>query len=76
MDMAPNAQPDARGVLTFAASVRPGDEVLVDGSFTAVLEVRRAPGRKPKQGENLHLVTADTVLRHNSTDPIRLRRGE
>ena len=67
-------QPDRRAVLTFAAQVRPSDEILVDGTFVTIVRVRKAQGRKPKQGENLHLVTADAVLRRNSTDPVRVRR--
>ena len=63
-----------RGQLILAGNVRPGDLVLDEGSFRRIQAVRRAQGRKPKAGENLHLVAEDGVLKRNSTSPVRVRR--
>jgi hypothetical protein len=38
-----------------------------------VVRVRRAQGRKPARGENLHLVGADDVIKVNSLEGIRIR---
>ena len=57
--------------------VKPGDHVAVDGRYVEILRVRRAQGRKPSHGENLHLVSSDGVIKINSRDGIRIiaRRG-
>ena len=62
-----------RTQVAVASHVRSGDRVLVDGSVVEVLRVRRAQGRKPARGENLHLVGADGVIKVNSLDPVRIR---
>jgi hypothetical protein len=67
------AQP--RTKVTYAATIRPGDRLLHDGELTLVDHVRRAQGRKPKQGENLHIETNAGLVRINSLDPVRLIRG-
>ena len=62
------------GIVTFADRVRPGDAVFDGGVLVVVTQVRRAQGRKPKVGENLHLVTDTGIMKVNSTDPVRVRR--
>lgn len=62
----------AEGAVTYAGRVQPGDAVLGEGSFRVVTKVRRAQGRKPKVGENLHLLTDDGILKFNSLDPVRI----
>jgi hypothetical protein len=63
-----------RGTLTYAGRVRPGDEVRSGSQFVVVTKINRARGRKPRVGENLHLISGDQVLKYNSTDPVRVRR--
>ena len=58
--------------VALARHVRPGDHIASDGRYVEVLRVRRAQGRKPPQGENLHLVGADEVIKINSLDGIRI----
>lgn len=58
--------------VALAGHVRPGDHVVSEGRFIEVLRVRRAQGRKPRTGENLHLVGADDVIKVNSLDGIRI----
>jgi hypothetical protein len=53
--------------------VRPGDHVLIDDRYVEVIRVRRAQGRKPAKGENLHLVGADEVIKVNSLAGVRIR---
>lgn len=55
-----------------ASRVRPGDQVIVGGRFIEVVRVRRAQGRKPARGENLHLVGVDDVIKVNSLDAVRI----
>ena len=65
-----------RTQVALAGHVRPGDHVARDGRYIEVLRVRRAQGRKPRSGENLHLIGADEVIKVNSLDGIRiLARG-
>ncbi len=59
--------------VSVAERVRPGDHVVADGGFVEVLRVRRAQGRKPARGENLHLVGVDETVKVNSVDGIRIR---
>jgi hypothetical protein len=62
--------------LAFAGRIRPGDGVLIGGRVVAVARVKRAQGRKPAVGENLHLVTEDgDTIRINSTAVVRIRRS-
>jgi hypothetical protein len=63
------------GKVTPAGRVRTGDQVLHEGRFVEVTAVRRAQGRKPQTGENLHVVTTDSVLKINSTEPVRVQRA-
>lgn len=65
----------AKGQLTYAAAVRPGDEIIRDGRGSIVTAVQRARGRKPKVGETLHFfITDDKIIKANSTSPVRLLR--
>lgn len=56
-----------------ASHVRPGDRVVHGDRYLDVVRVRRAQGRKPARGENLHLVGEDDVIKVNSLDPVRIR---
>lgn len=58
--------------VALASHIRPGDHIAIDGGYVEVLRVRRAQGRKPPQGENLHLVSADEVIKVNSLDGLRI----
>lgn len=58
--------------VALASHIRAGDHVASDGRFVEVLRVRRAQGRKPPRGENLHLVGADAVIKVNSLDGVRI----
>lgn len=58
--------------VVLASRVRPGDQVASDGRFVEVLRVRRAQGRKPPRGENLHLVGAEEIIKVNTLDGIRI----
>jgi len=64
--------PAQRTQVALAGHVRPGDHVASEGGYIEVLRVRRAQGRKPRTGENLHLVGADEVIKINSLDGIRI----
>ena len=50
-------------------------EILTDHGFVTVSRVRRAQGRKPPEGENLHLLVEDAVeiVKRNSLDPVEIR---
>lgn len=61
-----------RTQVALASHVRPGDRIVVDDRYVEVLRVRRAQGRKPSRGENLHLVGADEVVKINSLDGVRI----
>lgn len=61
-----------RTQVALASHVRAGDHVASDGHFVEVLRVRRAQGRKPPRGENLHLVGAAEVVKVNSLDGVRI----
>jgi hypothetical protein len=58
--------------VALAGHVRPGDHVVSEERYVEVLRVRRAQGRKPRTGENLHLVGTDEVIKVNSLDGIRI----
>ena len=58
--------------VALAGHVRAGDLVACDGRYVEVLRVRRAQGRKPPRGENLHFVGTDDVVKVNSLDGIRI----
>lgn len=62
--------------VTYAGRVRPGDAVFDDAEFHLVSKVRRAQGRKPRAGENLHLVTDGPLIKVNSLQPVRIRPGD
>lgn len=62
----------ATGAVTYAERVQPGDAVYADGDFHVITKVRRAQGRKPKAGENLHLLANDHVIKRNSLEPVRI----
>lgn len=53
--------------------IRRGDHVLGDDHFVEVTRVRRAQGRKPARGENLHLLGGAEFIKVNSLDAIRIR---
>lgn len=56
-----------------AGRVKVGDIVIIDGRSAVINRVKRAQGRKPSAGENLHLVADDgEFFRVNSLDPIRI----
>lgn len=59
--------------IAIAGHVREGDRVLDDGRFIEVVRVRRAQGRKPARGENLHLVGEADVVKVNSLDAVRIQ---
>lgn len=61
-----------RTQVAMASHVRPGDHVASDGRFVEVVRVRRAQGRKPARGENLHLVGAEEIIKVNSLDGVRI----
>lgn len=61
-----------RTQVALASHVRPGDHVASDGRFVEVVRVRRAQGRKPARGENLHLVGAEQIIKVNSLDGVRI----
>lgn len=63
-----------RGQLATYGAVRPGDAIVIDGATAVVTDVRRARGRKPKVGENLHLVTDQGLVKVNSSAPVRMLR--
>jgi hypothetical protein len=63
------------GKVTPAGRVRTGDQVLHEGRFVVVTAIRKAQGRKPPTGENLHVITGDAVLKINSTEPVRVQRA-
>lgn len=56
-----------------ASHVRPGDLVVDGDRYIEVVRVRRAQGRKPPPGENLHLVGEDNVIKVNSLGAVRIR---
>ena len=59
--------------IAVAGRLRPGDRVVVDGETKIVASVKRAAGRKPSQGENLHVLTDQgELLRVNSTEGVRV----
>lgn len=62
----------ASSALTYAGRVRPGDKVLDNGRFVEVVRIRRAQGRKPAEGENLHLLGDDATVKVNSLNPVRI----
>lgn len=66
-------RPQRTTQVALAANVRPGDHVLLDGRFVEVARIRRAQGRKPTRGENLHLVAQDELIKVNSLDGVRIR---
>jgi len=59
--------------VALASLVRTGDLVLRDDRYVEIVRVRRAQGRKPAKGENLHLVGADETIKVNSLDGVRIR---
>lgn len=69
----PVSPPRSRTQLALAGRVRPGDAVLVGQSFVEIARVKRAQGRKPAQGENLHLVGDDQVVKANSLSALRIK---
>jgi len=62
-----------RTQIALAGRIKPGDAVVVDGALKVIARVKRAQGRKPAKGENLHLVADDgEILRMNSLAPVRM----
>lgn len=65
-----------RGQVTVAGTVRAGDSLGQGDHFVVVEKVRRAQGRKPSTGENLHFVTSTgEVVKLNSMQPVRIVRA-
>jgi len=63
--------------VALAGRVRPGDRIARDGRIVEIVRVRRAQGRKPAQGENLHLLGAEELIKVNSLEGVRiLPRGD
>jgi hypothetical protein len=63
----------ARTQVALAGRVKAGDTVIIDGRSAVINRVKRAQGRKPAVGENLHLVADDgELLRVNSLEPVRI----
>lgn len=59
--------------IALAGRIKPGDTVVIDGRPVVVDRVKRAQGRKPASGENLHLVAEDgQLVRVNSLAPLRI----
>lgn len=59
--------------VALAGRIKPGDAVIVDGTARVIARIKRAQGRKPTSGENLHLVVDDgDILRRNSLTPVRI----
>lgn len=58
--------------VALASHVQPGDHVLSKDRYVEVVRVRRAQGRKPAKGENLHLIGAEDVIKVNSLDGVRI----
>jgi hypothetical protein len=62
-----------RTQVALAGRVKPGDAVVIDGRTVVISRVKRAQGRKPAAGENLHLVAEDgELLRVNSLTAVRI----
>lgn len=61
-----------KGRLTYVHTISPGDIVLLDGDARTVEWVKRAPGRKPAAGDNLHFGIDGEHVTVNSEDPIRV----
>lgn len=79
MPVAP--RPSRQTQVAAASHVQPGDRLVTADGDIEVVRVRRAQGRKPSRGENLHLVTDDdAIIKVNSLDGVRirprLRRGD
>ena len=67
--------PADRTQVAVAGRLKPGDRVVVDGQTKVIAAVKRAAGRKPPQGENLHVSTEDgEMIRVNSTAGVRIPR--
>ena len=63
----------SRTQIALAGRIKAGDVVLVDGVARAIDKVKRAQGRKPAVGENLHLVVENgDIVRINSSAGIRV----
>jgi hypothetical protein len=72
MPVAP--RPPRQTQVALASHVQPGDRLVNTGGDVEVVRVRRAQGRKPSRGENLHLVSDDdAIIKINSLDGIRIR---
>jgi hypothetical protein len=62
-----------RTQVALAGRIKPGDTIIIDGRPAVISRVKRAQGRKPAAGENLHLVAEDgELLRINSLAPVRI----
>lgn len=61
-----------RTQVALASHVRPGDYVLDGERRVEIVRVRRAQGRKPSNGENLHLLGANELIKVNSLAPVRI----
>lgn len=63
--------------VALAGRVKPGDVILVNGAPKTIARIKRAQGRKPARGENLHLVADDgEIVRVNSTAPLRIQPSQ
>jgi hypothetical protein len=64
-----------RPALTFAGSILEGDIIVLDGEELPVEKIRRAQGRKPREGENLRFTTPGGARTLNSLAPVRVIRS-
>ena len=71
--VATSTPPPRTTQIAVASHVRPGDVVLHDNRYVEIVRVRRAQGRKPARGENLHLLGDEEMVKVNSLDPVRIR---
>lgn len=59
--------------VSLASHVQPGDRLVTADGDVEVIRVRRAQGRKPAHGENLHLVGTEATVKINSLAGVRIR---
>lgn len=57
-----------------ACEVVIGDDVLVRGEYRKVVKIRKAQGRRPSSGFNLHLFTDGRMVRAHSAHELVVRR--
>ena len=58
--------------VALAGLVRAGDCIVDGDRRIKIVQVRRAQGRKPAQGENLHLLGEQDLIKVNSLAAVRI----